>query len=78
VVLPECFIKALSAARNLGADVTGFTTVNMDMIQSYRPAVNVVNRPIQGAGKGISITGHHEIMVPLLYHLLVTEEKADK
>jgi hypothetical protein len=78
VVLPECFIKALSAARNLGADVTGFTTVNMDMIQSYRPAVNVVNRPIQGAGKGLSITGHHEIMVPLLYHLLVTEEGLDK
>lgn len=74
VILPECFIKALSAARNLGADVTGFTTVNMDMIQSYRPAVNVVNRPIQGAGKGISITGHHEIMIPLIYHLLVTEK----
>lgn len=74
VILPECFIKALSAARNLGADVTGFTTVNMDMIQSYRPSVNVVNRPIQGAGKGISITGHHEIMVPLLYHLLISEE----
>jgi len=73
VVLPEVFIKALSAARNLGADVTGFTTANFDMIQSYRPAVNVVNRPIQGAGRGMSITGHHEIMIPLLYHLLAVE-----
>ncbi|MGK7344779.1 MAG: hypothetical protein ACNS63_03100 [Candidatus Nitrospinota bacterium M3_3B_026] len=73
VLLPEVFIKALSAARNLGADVTGFTAANLDMIQSYRPNVNVVNRPIQGAGRGISLTGHHEIMIPLLYHLLVTE-----
>jgi hypothetical protein len=70
VILPEIFIKALSAARNLGADVTGFTTVNFDMIQSYRPGVNVVNRPIQGAGAGYALTGHHEIMIPLLYHLL--------
>ena len=73
VLLPEVFIKSLSAARNLGADVSGFTTVNLDMIQHYRPAVNVVNRPIQGAGKGISITGHHEIMIPLIYHLLLSE-----
>ncbi|VAX24635.1 hypothetical protein MNBD_NITROSPINAE04-2142 [hydrothermal vent metagenome] len=73
VLLPEIFIKALSAARNLGADVTNFTTVNLDMIQHYRPAVNVVNRPIQGAGKGISITGHHEILIPLIYHLLLNE-----
>ncbi|VAX15237.1 hypothetical protein MNBD_NITROSPINAE01-1664 [hydrothermal vent metagenome] len=73
VLLPEVFIKALSAARNLGSDVSGFTTVNLDMIQHYRPAVNVVNRPIQGAGKGIAITGHHEIMIPLIYHLLLDE-----
>jgi len=73
VILPEVFIKALSAARNLGHHVSEFMTVNMDMIQHYRPSVNVVNRPIQGAGRGISITGHHEIMVPLLYHLLVSE-----
>ncbi|MBI5814691.1 MAG: hypothetical protein HZB29_03680 [Nitrospinae bacterium] len=73
VILPEVFIKALSAARNLGSDVSEFMTVNMDMIQHYRPAVNVVNRPIQGAGRGISITGHHEIMIPLLYHMLVSD-----
>ncbi len=71
VILPEIFIKALSAARNLGDDVSGFMTVNLDMIQSYRPNVNVVNRPIQGAGRGISITGHHEIMIPMIYHLLL-------
>ncbi len=76
VILPEVFIKALSAARNLGNDVTGFTTVNMDMIQHYRPHANVVNRPIQGAGKGISLTGHHEIMIPLVYHLLLEEGKS--
>lgn len=73
VLLPEVFIKALSTARNLGADVANFTTVNLDMIQHYRPLVNVVNRPIQGAGRGISITGHHEIMIPLIYHLLLDE-----
>ncbi len=73
VILPEVFIKALSAARNLGEDASGFMTVNMDMIQSYRPNVNVVNRPIQGSGRGVSLTGHHEIMIPLLYHLLTSE-----
>ncbi|VAX23919.1 hypothetical protein MNBD_NITROSPINAE02-729 [hydrothermal vent metagenome] len=73
VLLPEVFIKALSAARNLGSDVSGFTTVNMDMIQGYRPTVNVVNRPIKGEGEGISLTGSHEIMIPLLYHLLLNE-----
>ncbi len=74
VILPEVFIKALSAARNLGHDVSGFMTVNLDMIQHYRPSVNVVNRPIQGAGEGISITGHHEIMVPLIYHMLMEDQ----
>ena len=73
VVLPEVFIKALSAARNIGNKVEGFTAVNMDMIQGYRPNVNVVNRPVEGSGKGYSITGHHEIMIPLLYHLLREE-----
>ena len=75
VLLPEIFIKALSAARNLGADVSGFTTVNMDMLQHYRPNVNVVNRPIKGDGAGYALTGHHEIMVPLLYHLLTNPEE---
>lgn len=73
VVLPEVFLKALSTARNIGEDAREFTAVNFDMIQGYRPNVNVVNRPTLEAGKGYSITGHHEIMIPLLYHLLVGE-----
>lgn len=66
VVMPEVFLKALSVARNLGYDVTHFTTANFDMIQHYRPGVNVVNRPVMAGGQGFSITGHHEIMIPLL------------
>lgn len=66
VVMPEVFLKALSVARNLGYDVAHFTTANFDMIQHYRPGVNVVNRPVMAGGQGFSITGHHEIMIPLL------------
>lgn len=66
VILPEVFLKALTVARNLGHGVRGFTTVNFDMIQHYRPRVNVVQRPTQNGGHGYSITGHHEIMIPLL------------
>jgi hypothetical protein len=66
VLLPEVFVKALNLARNLGMKVDGFTTVNMDMIQHYRPGVNVVRRPTATGGKGYAITGHHEIMLPLL------------
>ena len=66
VVLPEVFLKALTVARNLGAPAKGFTTANFDMIQHYRPRVNVVQRPTKNFGRGYSITGHHEIMVPLL------------
>ncbi len=66
VLLPEVFLKALSIARNLNKGVGNFHTANFDMIQHYRPSVNVVKRPIQGKGKGFSFTGHHEIMIPLL------------
>jgi len=66
VIMPEVFLKALTLARNLGHDVSKFTTVNMDFIQHYRPLTNVVRRPTMGHGRGISLTGHHEIMVPLL------------
>lgn len=66
VVMPEVFLKALSVARNLKPDVFGFTTVNFDMIQHYRPRVNVVERPTQDGGRGYALTGHHEIMIPLL------------
>jgi hypothetical protein len=66
VLLPEVFLKALSVARNLGADLSGLTTANFDQIQHYRPRMNVVERPTRGSGgRGFMITGHHEIMVPL-------------
>ena len=72
VLLPEVFLKALTLARNLGHKVEDFTTVNMDFIQHYRPVTNVVRRPVKGgAGKGFSLTGHHEIMVPLLYAAII-------
>lgn len=73
VLLPEIFLKALSIARNLGRIVQNFTVVNMDFIQHYRPITNVVKRPTQKHGKGYSLTGHHEIMFPLLIAGLLEE-----
>jgi hypothetical protein len=72
VLLPEIFLKALSLVRNLGHDVSNFVTVDIDMIRHYRPSVNVVSRPTQESGRGYSITGHHEILLPLIYHMLRT------
>ena len=66
VMLPEVFLKALTVARNLNTGKHRLTTANFDMIEHYRPRVNVVARPTQGAGKGFSFVGHHEIMIPLL------------
>ncbi len=67
VTLPEIFLKAVTVVRNLGHSLTDFTTANFDFIQHYRPATNVVRRPVAGgAGRGYSITGHHELMIPLL------------
>jgi len=66
VILPEVFLKAISLARNVGAAVEGFTAVNMDFIRHYRPQTNVVGRPTAGTGTGITLVGHHEIMLPLL------------
>src|SRR3972149_2123573 len=66
VLLPEVFLKALTLVRNLGYKVRNFTTVNMDFIQHYRSLTNVVRRPTKESGKGYTLTGHHEIMVPLL------------
>lgn len=66
VILPEVFLKALTLVRNLGHTVDRFTTVNLDFIQQYRPLTNVVRRPTQKGGKGYTLIGHHEIMVPLL------------
>ena len=75
VVMPEVFLKAVSVARNLGYPLGEFTTVNFDFLQHYRPKVNVVERPhAQSGGKGYSLTGHHEIMLPLLAALLIERE----
>jgi len=73
VVLPEVFLKALSLARNLGAKVESLITVNMDFIQHYRPGVNVVERPTNKGGKGYRLTGHHEIMFPMLFAAVLNE-----
>ena len=66
VILPEVFLKALTVARNLGYKAKGFSTANFDMIQHYRPRVNVVHRPTRNGGRGYMFTGHHEIMIPLV------------
>jgi hypothetical protein len=66
VVLPEVFLKAVALARNRGVALAQLTTVNLDFIRSYRPETNVVARPTAGTGRGYSIVGHHEIMIPLL------------
>ena len=71
VIMPEVFLKALAVARNLGFPVKEFTTANFDMIQHYRPGVNVVQRPVLSGGSGYAITGHHEIMIPLLAATIV-------
>jgi len=72
VVMPEVFLKAISVARNLGCRVENFTTVNLDFLQHYRPRLNVVERPHAGAGgRGIALTGHHEIFVPLIAAALI-------
>ncbi len=74
VVMPEVFLKAVSSVRNLGHELKNFTTVNMDFLQHYRPKANVVDRPHAGSGgKGFSLTGHHEIMIPLLAAAIIEQ-----
>jgi hypothetical protein len=76
VVMPEVFLKAVTLVRNVGSPLKGFTTANFDFIQHYRGVHNVVRRPTQdGAGRGYSITGHHELMFPLLAAALGAREK---
>jgi hypothetical protein len=71
VILPEVFLKALNLARNLGNQVKDFVTANFDMIYHYRPAQNVVSRPVMSGGRGYYIIGHHEIMLPLLAQAVI-------
>ncbi len=74
VVLPEVFLKAVAIARNAGRSLEGLTTVNLDFLRHYRALTNVVSRPTAGTGKGYSLTGHHEIMLPLLAASLIEGE----
>jgi hypothetical protein len=66
VILPEVFLKAVALARNQGASLEGLTTVNIDFLRMYRAQTNVVTRPVVGIGTGISLVGHHEILIPLI------------
>jgi hypothetical protein len=72
VVLPEIFLKAVALARNAGIALEGLTTVNVDFQRMYRPQTNVVTRPVAGTtGAGISLVGHHEVLIPLIAAALV-------
>ncbi len=74
VIMPEVFLKALTIARNLaGGRPTDFVTCDLDMQRHYRPRMNVVQRPTLAGGRGFEITGHHELMVPLLAWAVVEE-----
>ncbi len=74
VVLPEVFLKAVALARNRGLALAALTTVNLDFIRGYRPQTNVVARPTAGTGRGYSLVGHHELMIPLLAAALVERD----
>jgi hypothetical protein len=71
VVLPEVFLKAVAISRNEGRSLAGLTTVNLDFLRHYRPLTNVVSRPTLGTGKGYALTGHHELLIPLLAAALI-------
>lgn len=74
VILPEVFLKAVSIARNLGADLDHLHTVNCDQIRHYRPTQNVISRPVS-PGHGFDLTGPHEILIPLLRQAIIEELK---
>ncbi|HDS01654.1 MAG TPA: hypothetical protein ENO22_10835 [candidate division Zixibacteria bacterium] len=67
VIMPEVFLKALAVCRNLNPEFGKYTTANFDMINHYRPLQNVVKRPAALNSEGYNITGHHELMIPLLF-----------
>lgn len=76
VILPEVFLKAVSLVRNRGIALDGLTTVNLDFARMYRPETNVVRRPVVGVGRGYSLTGHHELLIPLLAAALKLENNS--
>ena len=76
VILPEVFLKAVALARNQGVSLEGLTTVNIDFLRQYRPQTNVVTRPVAGTtGQGISLVGHHEILIPLIAAAVIDSAK---
>ena len=77
VIMPEVFLKALTIARNLNEGrPRGFVSADFDMQRHYRPRVNVVQRPTLDSGKGYEITGHHEIMIPMLVWAVIDRLEA--
>ena len=76
VVLPEVFLKAVAISKNEGRSLASLTTVNLDFLRHYRPQTNVVSRPTAGSGKGYSLTGHHELLIPLLAAALIETDSA--
>jgi predicted ATPase len=80
VLMPEVFLKALTVARNInGGRPSHFVAADFDMQRQYRPRVNVVQRPTRGGGSGYMLTGHHEILIPLLVWGVITRlEEASK
>ena len=77
VILPEVFLKAVALSRNAGRSLEGLTTVNLDFLRHYRPQVNVVARPTAGIGRGYALTGHHELLIPLLAAAVVEGVQPD-
>lgn len=75
VVLPEVFLKAVALARNQGHSLEGLTTVNIDFLRQYRAQTNVVTRPTVGVGHGYALTGHHELILPLLAAALIAGDE---
>lgn len=77
VMLPEVFLKCVALVRNSGEPLRDFTTANLDFYQHYRPTENVIRRPVKNCGQGIAITGHHEILIPLLAAFLLEISNSD-
>ena len=77
VILPEVFLKAISLVRNLGHEASRFVAANFDQIRHYRPEKNVLERPLQGGGRGFSFVGPHELWIPLLAALYLARVRSD-
>jgi hypothetical protein len=79
VILPEVFLKAVALARNQGVSLDGLTTVNIDFMRMYRPQTNVVTRPVAGtSGVGITLLGHHEILIPLIAAAVIEQDSGTR